>query len=84
MSWHRLFQEHPGSVGETYGQHLVHAAGFGIAMIGGGMACLVHAILPFLFVRTGSATIDRLHDRMIVNRHRLAERDAELRAAVRS
>jgi len=63
-----LFTEHPASVGETYGQHLVNAAGFSARMIGAGIACLVHALLPFLFVRTGSNTIARLHDRMILNR----------------
>jgi hypothetical protein len=26
--------------------------------------------LPFLFVRTGRQTIELLHDRMVVNRHR--------------
>ncbi|MDH4022757.1 MAG: DUF6356 family protein [Gammaproteobacteria bacterium] len=68
-----LFTEHPASVGETYGQHLVSAAGFSVRMIGAGIACLIHALLPFLFVRTGSNTIARLHDRMLVNRARLAK-----------
>ena len=68
----RLFTEHPATVGETYGQHLVTAAGFSLRMLGAGVACLIHALLPFLFVRTGSNTIARLHDRMILNRARLA------------
>jgi len=66
-----LFTEHPATVGETYGQHLVSAAGFSLRMLGAGVACLIHALLPFLFVRTGSNTIAKLHDRMIVNRSRL-------------
>ena len=28
-----LFREHPASVGETYGQHLRYASGFGVRMI---------------------------------------------------
>jgi hypothetical protein len=68
----RLFSEHPASVGETYGQHLASAAGFSGRMIVAGIACLIHALLPFLFVRTGSNAIARLHDRMIVNRARQA------------
>jgi hypothetical protein len=38
-------------------------------MMLGGAACVVHGLLPFLFVRTGSAQIRTLHDRMVVNRH---------------
>ena len=39
-------------------------------MLLGGLACLVHAVLPFLCTSTGSQTIRRLHDRMVVNRVR--------------
>lgn len=65
-----LFTEHPASVGETYAQHLVSATGFSLRMIGAGIACLVHALLPFLFERVGSSTIASLYDRMIQNRAR--------------
>ncbi len=64
------FTEHPQSVGETYGEHFAVATGFGTAMILGGLACLVHGVLPFLFTRTGSRTIRSLHDRMVVARRR--------------
>jgi Family of unknown function (DUF6356) len=64
------FIDHPASVGETYGEHLAAASGFGFSMILGGLACLVHGLLPFLFLRTGSSTIARLHERMVVNRRR--------------
>jgi Family of unknown function (DUF6356) len=68
----RAFNEHPASVGETYTEHLAHAGGFGLRMIGAGIACLVHALLPFLFARTGSLAITELNDRMVVNRRRSA------------
>jgi hypothetical protein len=68
MNLVRPFVEHPASVGESYFRHLRNAVGFGFAMIGGGAACLVHAILPFTFVTRGSETIARLHERMITNR----------------
>jgi hypothetical protein len=64
----RLFTQHPASVGESYLQHLRAAATFGIRMLAGGLACLVHALLPFLFERTASHCIDQLHQRMVVNR----------------
>jgi hypothetical protein len=64
------FTEHPASVGETYGAHLRSACSFSASMIAGGLACLVHAIFPFLFVSTGSSTIRELHDRMVITRTR--------------
>jgi len=66
----KLFSEHPASVGETYGEHLAMASGFGVRMILGGFACLIHGILPFLFVRTGSLQISTLHERMVTKRNR--------------
>ena len=66
------FTEHPGTVGETYGQHFQSALGFSLSMIGGGLACMVHAVFPFLFEKTGSATIRSLHERMIAHRSRVA------------
>jgi hypothetical protein len=64
----RAFTEHPASIGETYSEHMGRAACFGLRMIGAGIACLVHALLPFLFVRTGSAAITELNDRLVANR----------------
>ena len=66
------FTEHPHEVGETYGEHFMVATRFGSAMLLGGLACMVHAVLPFLCTSTGSRTIRRLHDRMVVNRVRAA------------
>ncbi|MEA3265085.1 MAG: DUF6356 family protein [Pseudomonadota bacterium] len=68
MSLKTLFTEHPASVDETYTEHLAMASGFGIRMILGGFACLLHGIFPFLFVKTGSAQIRSLHERMVENR----------------
>ena len=48
MSITRLFTEHPATVDETHGEHLVMASSFGIRMILGGIACLIHGVLPFL------------------------------------
>ena len=66
-----LFTQHPSEVGETYGEHLVHASSFGFRMILGGLACMLHGIFPFLFVKTGSRQIASLHDRMVLNRTKL-------------
>lgn len=64
------FTDHPASVGETYGQHMGMAFGFAGRMFLGSLACLIHGVLPFLFVRTGSATITDLHGRMVTHRDR--------------
>lgn len=68
----RLFRAHPAEVGESYGEHMLTAGGFGVALIGAGLACLVHAVVPALFEKTGSRTIVRLHDRMVAGRRRRA------------
>jgi Family of unknown function (DUF6356) len=66
----RYFLKHPRSVGESYAEHLGSAGQFGATMILAGMACLVHALIPGLFVKTGSAAIARLYDRMVAKRLR--------------
>jgi hypothetical protein len=64
------FTEHPASVGETYGEHFGTALYFGGRMIVAGLACAVHAVLPFVFTRTASHTIADLHTQMVSNRVR--------------
>lgn len=70
MALLRFFTDHPASVGESYGEHWHAAMGFGLRMFAASLACMVHAFLPSLFVRTGSCTVERLYDRMVVNRRR--------------
>ena len=65
-----LFTTHPASVDESYLEHMAVALSFSARLVFAGLVCLVHAFLPFLFVRTGSQVIGELHDRMVVNRHR--------------
>lgn len=65
-----LFTAHPTSVDETYTEHMGVAFGFFLRMFLGSLACLVHAFLPFLFLKTGSDTIAELHERMVAQRRR--------------
>jgi hypothetical protein len=69
-NWRSLFIGHPASVGETYLQHMHSAFSFGWRMVAAGFACLLHGILPCLFVRTGSSTVRHLHEEMITHRSR--------------
>lgn len=64
----RLFLHHPAAVGESYGEHFLVASGFGLAMIAGGAACLVHAVVPGWFQTTGSSTVTRLNRRIVAKR----------------
>ena len=57
------FTAHPASVGESYFQHGRFAFAFGIRMFLGGLAAMVHAALPFLFVTTASQVLDELNTR---------------------
>ncbi|HEX4693741.1 DUF6356 family protein [Sphingomonas sp.] len=70
----RLFLAHPRSVGESYPAHAATAFGFGFRMIGGGLACLVHGLLPTLFTRTGSTTVKALYGSMKARQPNYAER----------
>lgn len=72
----KIFTQHPASVGENYLQHMGSALSFALPLLGAFLACLVHALLPFLFAKTGSRIIVRLHDRMVTNRHRHAQQAA--------
>ena len=58
------FTHHPREVGESYGEHFANAGLFGVRMIGGGIACIVHAVFPFLFVNKGSETVKGLHQKL--------------------
>ena len=45
----KLFIDHPRAIGETYSQHARTAFSFGWRMTVGGLACMVHAVVPGLF-----------------------------------
>ena len=54
------FTDHPRSVGESYFQHLRFALRFGAKMTAGGLAAIVHSLLPFCFETTASRISDDL------------------------
>jgi hypothetical protein len=57
-----LFVAHPRSVGESYAHHARFAGLTGLRMVFAGLACVVHGLFPFLFVRTASTCIRELND----------------------
>ena len=54
------FTDHPHSVNETYWEHLGFALHFGLKMTWGGIAAIIHAVIPFLFVATAGKLNDDL------------------------
>jgi hypothetical protein len=76
MSLKRLFTDHPEAVGESYGEHMGVALSFAGPLLLAGLAALVHAFLPFLFTTTASATVKRLHARMMSRASKPAPRPA--------
>ena len=61
----RFFTEHPATVGETYGEHFAFAISVGGRMVGGGLACMLHAVFPEFCKTTGSRTIRELALRLV-------------------
>ena len=66
----RWFLDHPHSVNESYLAHQGRALRFSGSLLAAAGACFIHALVPGLFERTGSRTIERLHDEMVVHRKR--------------
>lgn len=64
----KAFTHHPGTVGETYFEHLGSAWGFASTMFVAATACLLHGLFPFAFQSSGSRRIRDLHDRMVTHR----------------
>ena len=42
----RLFLDHPRSLGMSWAGHGVGAVAIGVRLVGAGLACLVHAVVP--------------------------------------
>jgi len=62
------FLNHPNSVGENYTQHMLTSFSFSLLMLKGFFVCLIHALLPFCFEKTGSNIIKKLNENMVLKR----------------
>lgn len=62
------FTRHPAEIGETYGEHFSAASAFGVALVGAGLACMIHAALPFVFTHTASKSVHRLNRKLVTKR----------------
>lgn len=76
-----LFLRHPRAIGETYAEHFATAVGVGVGLIGAGLACVVHAMVPALFERSASTAVNALHARL-ADRLRAVSRDTAIDYAI--
>jgi hypothetical protein len=61
----RLFTDHPRSLGMSWASHGIGAAGIAFRLIGAGLACLVHALVPAWFTQTAGRTVTTMHDEIV-------------------
>jgi hypothetical protein len=59
---HRLFLEHPRSLGMTWASHGVGAVKIGAELIGAGCAAIVHAAVPGWFTETAGKSVTRIYN----------------------
>ena len=61
----RLFRDHPKALGMSWAEHGAGAVVIGARMVGAGLACIVHAVVPGMFTETAGRTVKSLHDHMV-------------------
>jgi hypothetical protein len=64
----RLFTGHPRSLGMSWLSHGAGALRIGGELIGAGLACVVHAVVPGWFTQTAGKTVTRIHHHMVSRR----------------
>ncbi len=57
----RIFLDHPRSVDESYGEHMVFAGKFSFKLFAAGFCALVHAVIPCAFEKTASRMIAEMY-----------------------
>ena len=61
----RLFTDHPRSLGMSWASHGIGAVGIAARLIGAGIACLIHAVVPAWFTQTAGRTVTRMHEDIV-------------------
>lgn len=77
-----IFTKHPHEIGESYFEHMKFASQFGFSMIIGGFACFIHALLPFIFQKTGSNVLLKMTETFVERMPNLEKRVLSLSALI--
>ena len=64
----RMFLEHPRSLGMSWAAHGAGAVVISARLVGAGLACLVHAVVPGVFTQTAGKTVTHMYDHMMKRR----------------
>lgn len=64
----RMFLEHPRSLGMSWAGHGAGAIVISARLVGAGLACLVHAVVPGVFTQTAGKTVSHMYDHMMKRR----------------
>lgn len=73
-----IFTEHPHSIGETYFKHALEALFISIRMTYTAVAMVIHAVFPFLFVKTARKTVYYFYARFERRLAPLKKKEAEV------
>lgn len=74
MGKDNLFTRHLNQAGEKYFEHFLFAFSIALWLIFTAFSLMIHAILPFLFVFTGSNNINKINQLLQKRRNQLEER----------
>lgn len=69
-----IFTDHPKTIGESYCEHFKIAFSFGFSMLMAGLACIIHAFLPFIFEKTGSNVLLKMTHQFVSRMPKIDER----------
>ncbi len=75
-----IFTDHPHSIGETYFKHALEALFIALRMTYTSVAMVIHAVLPFLFVKTARKTVYYFYERFEKRLAPLEEKALEVEA----
>jgi hypothetical protein len=70
----KIFNEHPKSLNETYGEHLLGALVFSVTFFACSIIVTIHAVFPFIFKTTATDLLIRVIKR---NRPDLFEKNTK-------
>jgi hypothetical protein len=70
-----LFIDHPRSLHMGWAEHAFGAVKTGVQLIGAGLACFIHALVPGWFTHAAGRTVTAIHADMMQSKAEAADRD---------